>query len=88
MSDGNEVQILSTQGDVRETGWVSASFSPDSKYGVYNLNKQLWILDAETGEKTQLTTELREYREPRWSTDGNKIIYTTGEEVRLIKLTF
>ena len=88
LSDGSEVQILSTQGDVRETGWVSASFSPDSKYGVYNLNKQLWIFNTETGEKTQLTTESGEYREPRWSTDGNNIIYNTGKEVRLITLTF
>lgn len=84
---GQETEILSTDGRESEMVHLDGGFSPDDKFVVFNSNKQLWIANTITGEKKQLTTEMKSYSQPRWSSDGKKIIYSlSGKEIRLIEL--
>lgn len=82
-----EITILSAESSTGELD-IDGSFSPDGKYIVFNSNKQLWIANTATGEKTQLTTEAKNYSQPRWSNDGKKIVYSFGKEIRLIELSY
>lgn len=82
-----ETEILSAEGKENEIVHLDGGFSPDGKYIVLNSNKQLWIANVVTGEKKQLTSEIKNYSQPRWSNDGKKIVYSLpGQEVRLIEL--
>lgn len=89
----NEVGILSLRDTESRLFDVAGDFSPDGKYVVYSYKKQLWVASTITGNKKQLTPDEKEYVTPRWSNDGNKIIYKLlnpdvkmGPEIRMITL--
>lgn len=88
LANAQETEILSAEGRENEIVNLDGGFSPDGKFIVFNSNKQLWMADAITGEKKQLTSEAKNYSQPRWSSDGKKIVYSLPEkEVRLIELS-
>jgi len=87
LSNAQETEILSAEGSEDTITHLDGGFSPDGKFIVFNSNKQLWIANVVTGEKKQLTSEAKNYSQPRWSSDGKKIVYSLPEqEVRLIEL--
>jgi Tol biopolymer transport system component len=55
-----------------------APISPDARKIVYNdANDQLFILDLETGDKTQLTFGDQSYFNPIWSHDSKKVAFSS-----------
>jgi len=88
LANAQETEILSAEGRENEIVHLDGNFSPDGKFIVFNSNRQLWIANVITGEKKQLTSEAKNYNQPRWSNDGKKIVYSLPEqEVRLIELS-
>lgn len=62
--------------------------SPDGSQIVYvrnsndimtdNKNRNLWLIDVKTGEQTPLFSDDKQYSQPRWSADGNKIAFISN----------
>src|SRR5229473_891421 len=78
-------------------GWQALDWSPDDKKILLeeelSINESyLWLVDARTGEKTELTprntTEEVSYGESRFSKDGNGIYVTTDKDSEFHRLAY
>ncbi len=45
-----------------------------------NGNHDVYVMDADGGNQTQLTTSLAYDDQPRWSPDGSKIVFISGRD--------
>lgn len=78
LTTGSVQEIFSSTGNKvaePELTQITASWSPDSGAIVFNYNKQLWITDVSGAQKRQLTSEVKNYQQPNWSSDGKYIAY-------------
>jgi len=77
---GNSEQVT----DLQIADALSPSWSPDGSQIVftsdYDGDDELWILDVNTGNVTQLTENDAVDREPHWSPDGNQIVFTSDQD--------
>ncbi|MFC1564888.1 DPP IV N-terminal domain-containing protein [candidate division KSB1 bacterium] len=53
------------------------SISPDGLKIAYTSDKDIWIMDSDGRNKTNLTNEIIINSNPRWSPDGELIVYST-----------
>ncbi len=51
-------------------------FSPDGRQLAFEIDREVHLLDVETGALRQLTHTDRNARSPDWSPDGNSIVYS------------
>ena len=76
--DSVELQLTSGTGD-----YGYASFSPDGTKIIYvgdaeSWNADLYVMDVDGGNKTNLTNRPEYYRASRYSPDGSKIVFESG----------
>ena len=61
--------------------------SADGKHILEFRDRNLFVRDLSTGERTQLTNKSTErdvwYREPRWSPDGERIVFIESDETKV-----
>ena len=72
-ADGKDKRVLSDKG-------LHPSWSPDGKRIVCTNGRQLYVMDADGRNRTQLTHDFVHKRFPSWSPDGKRIAYV-GENV-------
>ncbi|HKS07293.1 MAG TPA: DPP IV N-terminal domain-containing protein [Gemmatimonadaceae bacterium] len=76
-AQGAAPRQLTTEG--LENGAAQTMWSPDSKQIAYMSRRtgteDIWILDVATGQKRQLTNDVRNDDAPRWSPDGKWIAF-------------
>ncbi|MDO8583997.1 MAG: hypothetical protein Q7R83_02340, partial [bacterium] len=83
-----EAQVYQGEGRISQATSVDGSWNSAGTYVVLFAENQLWIVDASTGEKQQLTIIAQTYLSPRWSPDEKKIVYTRIEpkQVRMMEI--
>jgi TolB protein len=50
-------------------------YSPDGSRVAYTVNRDIWVMDADGTDRTQVTTGGTANRDPDWSPDGKRISY-------------
>ncbi len=65
---------------------MEVTWSPDSEYLIYNYGKQLWLVRADGERNRQLTTYVRSYLQPRWSEDGESLLYIIDGRIYISEL--
>ncbi len=77
--------------DLTEGSWISLDVSPDGETIVFDFLGDLYTIPMSGGDATQLTEGLPFDSQPRFSPDGNKVVYISdasgGEGVWTIDLT-
>ena len=75
---------------VSEGSWMSVDVSPDGSTVVFDLLGSLWTVPIGGGEATPLTQGMAFDAQPRFSPDGEKVVFTSdrsgGENVWMISL--
>ena len=72
-SDGNNKRLLTEEG-------AQPSWSPDGKRIVYS-HGQIYVMDADGGNRMQLTHDVGFKRMPSWSPDGRSIAYMANDRI-------
>ena len=82
-ADGSDIQVVVAE---EGTYQVEPVFSPDGRYILYRAIvdgvHDIWVVDLETGERTNVTNDPDTDIEPNWSPDGKWIVFgalRTGE---------
>ena len=70
---GNNKRLLTEEG-------AHPSWSPDGKRIVYT-HGQIYVMDADGGNRTQLTHDVGFKRMPSWSPDGRSIAYMANDRI-------
>lgn len=75
---------------VREGSWMSVDVSPDGSTVLFDLLGSLWTVPIEGGEATPLTRGMAFDAQPRFSPDGERVVFTSdrsgGENVWMLSL--
>jgi Tol biopolymer transport system component len=75
---------------VTEGSWMSVDVSPDGSTVAFDLLGSIWTVPLEGGEATPLTRGMAFDAQPRFSPDGERIVFTSdrsgGENVWIISL--
>lgn len=89
LPDTNEWQVWSvnTNGALptQLLNGISPTFSPNGKkvlYSAFNSDTKtydIWVMDSDGTARTQLTAGDADYQTPRWSLDGEKIVYASNK---------
>jgi Tol biopolymer transport system component len=78
-ADGRNQIRLTTGGDSRQPAW-----SPDGRhiafYSDLDGDDEIFVINADGSNLTQLTNNLSDDYSPAWSPDGNRIAFLRGEE--------
>ncbi|MFH1213758.1 MAG: T9SS type A sorting domain-containing protein [Candidatus Neomarinimicrobiota bacterium] len=72
-------KLIVSDGRTVDLGYYAniAPISPDGRQSCFNdADDQLWIITIATGEKIRISDEKTGYYYPKWSSDGNKILYS------------
>ncbi|MBI2459595.1 MAG: PD40 domain-containing protein [Parcubacteria group bacterium] len=64
----------------------SVDWAPDSIHIVYAFDKALYIIDSKTGKHKKIIADQADYKNPRWSPDGKKIVYQKDHEIWLTEV--
>ena len=76
-ADGKDKRVLSDKG-------LHPSWSPDGKRIVCTNGRQLYVMDADGRNRTQLTHDLVHKRLPSWSHDGKHIAYVGNNVIWVV----
>ncbi len=66
----------------KEGSWMSLDISPDGQTLVFDLMGDLYTMPASGGKATAITKGLAYDVHPRYSPDGKKILFISGQERR------
>ncbi len=64
-----------------------ADWASDNTHIVYAYNKALHIINSKTGKHKKITTDPADYKNPRWSPDGKRIIYQKDNQIWMIQVS-
>lgn len=64
-----------------------ADWAPDNIHIVYAYNKAIYIINLKTGKHKKIITDQADYKNPRWSPDGKRIIYQKDNEIWMIQVS-
>lgn len=83
--------IRQSYGSGGDADWASNSrdvvlVSNSSPYQ-YERDQALYVINTETGKDVQITAAMGDYKNPRWSPDGEKIVYQKDGEIWMIQVT-
>ena len=79
LSDPSQVRVLTGDGE-GFWGHTDPTWSPDGRTLCYAYFKNLWMVPAEGGEATQLTTADANDEHPVWSPDGKNVFFSSPRE--------
>jgi len=84
---GTEVN-LTDQPASDPSGWdASPSWSPDGSQIAFisdrDGNPDIWVMDADGGNRANLTASIEHETDPEWSPDGSRIAYSASLETKL-----
>jgi len=65
--------------DLSEGSWISLDVSPDGKTIIFDFLGDLYTIPITGGDATQITKGMQFDSQPRFSPDGNKVIYISDE---------
>ncbi len=82
--DGSNVRSVSADGGATSVAGIQPVWSPDGARIAFateqNGNRDIYVIDANGANLTQLTTDPADDQHPSWSPDGNQLAFTSNRD--------